>query len=382
MSNYSVTFICRASKASKKDGKASVECIISVGNNRAYVTLPRHESPSVFSRESKRRKSATYEFLSACQQSIDSYVVTLLREGKGISLEALKSYVSRGFSSSVPLREGVAEFLRYKSNCDICPAVYRKYELTLSFFLSVVDGGRLVSSVSECDIMLLREKLQERFDVATVRGYFSRVKSFFIYAVSRGYCERVPFSGLSVKREKKELEVLSEADYRKILERRFSIDRLEKVRELFVLGCCTGLSYCDMMDVKPSDIRRWKDSDYYLIEKSRKKTNVKYYAVVLPEGFEILKKYDYDLSPLHMSNQKINAYLKEIYDLCNVTSVSSLHFHLARKQYAMRLLNSNVDVSIVSKCLGHSSTKVTLSTYCRLRREVIVDSVINSMSSR
>ena len=109
----------------------------------------------------------------------------------------------------------------------------------------------------------------------------------------------------------------------------------------------------------------------YYIQKPRKKTGTVFTSVVLPEGVEIWKKYGGKL-PI-MSCQHLNGYLKEIETICGITK--KLHTHLARKSYACRLLRSGVRLEVVSKTLGHSSTKITQAAYADLLNVDIVKEV-------
>ena len=59
-----------------------------------------------------------------------------------------------------------------------------------------------------------------------------------------------------------------------------------------------------------------------------------------------------------MSNQKMNAYLKEIADLCGITK--TLTFHIARHTFATAVtLNNGVPIESVAKMMGHTSIKTT-----------------------
>ena len=59
-----------------------------------------------------------------------------------------------------------------------------------------------------------------------------------------------------------------------------------------------------------------------------------------------------------VSNQKSNAYLKEIATLCGITK--NLTTHLARHTFATTVTLSNgVPIESVSKMLGHTSIKTT-----------------------
>ena len=58
------------------------------------------------------------------------------------------------------------------------------------------------------------------------------------------------------------------------------------------------------------------------------------------------------------SNQRTNAYLKEIQDLCGISK--KLSSHIARHTFATTItLNNGVSLEVVSKMLGHSSVNTT-----------------------
>lgn len=59
-----------------------------------------------------------------------------------------------------------------------------------------------------------------------------------------------------------------------------------------------------------------------------------------------------------LSNQKMNAYLKEIADVCGINK--ELTFHIARHTFATTITLSNgVPIETVSKMLGHTNLKTT-----------------------
>ncbi len=82
----------------------------------------------------------------------------------------------------------------------------------------------------------------------------------------------------------------------------------------------------------------------------------------MPTALTILEKYADNnssdkLLPV-LSNQKMNAYLKEIADLCGIDK--NLTFHLARHTFATTVtLTNGVPIESVSKMLGHKSLRTT-----------------------
>ena len=72
-----------------------------------------------------------------------------------------------------------------------------------------------------------------------------------------------------------------------------------------------------------------------------------------------------------LSNQKMNAYLKEIADVCGITK--ALTYHIARHTFATTVTLSNgVPLETVSKMLGHRNLKTT-QHYARILDKKISD---------
>lgn len=105
----------------------------------------------------------------------------------------------------------------------------------------------------------------------------------------------------------------------------------------------------------------------------RRKTNISSNILLLEVPLKIIRKYEgktkNDLLLPVSSNQKLNAYLKEIADLCDIKK--NLTFHLARHTFAttVTLLNG-VPIETVSKMLGHKNLKTT-QIYARITNEKI-----------
>jgi site-specific recombinase XerD len=82
-------------------------------------------------------------------------------------------------------------------------------------------------------------------------------------------------------------------------------------------------------------------------------------------------KYKDRVLPI-LSNQKMNAYLKEIADCCGITK--RLTFHIARHTFATTITLSNgVPIETVSKMLGHRNLKTTQHYAKILNRKVSQD---------
>lgn len=105
----------------------------------------------------------------------------------------------------------------------------------------------------------------------------------------------------------------------------------------------------------------------------RQKTKTNVNVPLLPMAEKILKKYegqfqDGEILPV-LSNQKMNAYLKEIGDICEIEK--KITFHLARHTFATTMtLGKGVPIESVSKMLGHTNIQTT-QIYARITNDKI-----------
>ena len=107
-----------------------------------------------------------------------------------------------------------------------------------------------------------------------------------------------------------------------LYKKEFSIKRLEEVQDSYLFSCYTGYAYSDAEALNPEDIAIGIDGGKWII-RNRIKTDTTENVPLLPIPLEIIEKYrahDYckannKLLPMN-SNQRYNAYLKEVADLC------------------------------------------------------------------
>lgn len=125
----------------------------------------------------------------------------------------------------------------------------------------------------------------------------------------------------------------------------------------------TGLAFSDVKQLKEEHISIDNNGAMW-IRKRRQKTNNMCNIPLLDIAQQILEKYkDHPARKngallVVPSNQKFNAYLKEIADLCGINKLISSH--TARHSYATSVCLANgVSIENVAKMLGHSDTKMT-----------------------
>ena len=159
-------------------------------------------------------------------------------------------------------------------------------------------------------------------------------------------------------------EFLTQEEIQKMVEKELYTERLDQVKDIFLFSCFTGLAYADVKKLSRNDIVIGIDGDKW-IKIKRSKTDTRSNIPLLPTAIDILNKYNGHpdvsnkgrLLPV-LSNQKMNAYLKEIAVLSKINK--NLTFHLARHTFATSVTLSNgVPIESVSKMLGHKSLRTT-----------------------
>ena len=205
-----------------------------------------------------------------------------------------------------------------------------------------------------------------------------RFGTVFREAIDNGWVNRDPFKNFKMTYEETDRGYLTMDEIGKIMKKRMPSDRLEKVRDIFILSCYTGLAYCDVQKLKKSEVVREVDGSMW-IKTKRGKTGTKVHVKLLNVPLQIIEKYadptDSERLLVIPSNQKVNDYLKEIAGICGIEK--RITFHLARHTFATTVtLTNGVPLETVSKMLGHKNIRTTM-IYAR----VLNDKTSNDMTA-
>lgn len=355
----SVNFYCRTSKIGK-DGLAPVEMGVNVNGNRFFCNLPHRYEPKAFSKLfNQRQPNELREYLNALEVTMKSYEYKLVKEGKQVCAQAFKEFVRNGFTSPT---ENIGYLLdQFHSHIEekgISKGVVRKYELVCELFLEKTHLTRedFLESITKGKVRDFAEWVTRNYKASTASGMLTKLKGVFIYAEENRLIDKNPFAGYKIKKVETDVELPSLEDYNKIKNVDLSGNKsLERVRDLWLFASGCGLAYCDCAKLRPEDFQ-FKDGHTY-INKERAKTNVEYFAVLLPIAEEIAKKYNYSMPVI--SNQKVNLFLKTIAEYAGVDF--RIHFHLARHIYCHTLLNNyKLNYQTAAKMMGHRQLKQTM----------------------
>ena len=262
-------------------------------------------------------------------------------------------------------------------------ATAQKYKATKKHFLNFLKTKYGWTSVSPFD---MTPALISDFDIylRTTGGMqgnsatktLKSLKTVTIQAQKVGFLDHDPFINLRFHLKPVDRGFLTEEEIEVLMSKRFSVKRLEHVRDIFVFSCFTGLAYIDVSNLTDENIVTIGGTDWIMTK--RQKTSITENVPILDVARAIINKYhsaadrNGRLLPI-LSNQKMNAYLKEIADLCGIKK--RLSYHMARHTYATLLLSKGVPMETVSKLLGHTNIKTT-QIYARITNKKIEQDVM------
>lgn len=203
-------------------------------------------------------------------------------------------------------------------------------------------------------------RVTKKFNNNTTVKYVKLFKKIIGLALAHRWLEKNPFLNYKQKSKEVEREFLLEHELKAIEEKEYKILRLQQVKDVFIFCCYTGLAYVDVAKLSKDNIVLGIDGNKW-IKQNRTKTETRSSIPILPAAEAILDKYTNDpycvahskILPMS-SNQKMNAYLKEIADLCGITKNCTMH--LARHTFATTVtLTNGVSLESVSRMLGHKA---------------------------
>lgn len=115
-------------------------------------------------------------------------------------------------------------------------------------------------------------------------------RTIVLIAKNNGWLYIDPFASYKFTNEKTDRAYLTEEELNVLMNKEFSIKRLEQVRDVFLFSCYTGLAYIDVRSLTMNNIRQSFDNNLWVMGK-RVKTNVTYRVPLLDIPKTIIDKY-------------------------------------------------------------------------------------------
>ncbi len=220
--------------------------------------------------------------------------------------------------------------------------------------------------ISGFEFFVRNNSLKEN-DPCTTNGtmkHLEWLKKMVTCAVKNEWIERNPFSNFRLKFKHTEREFLTDLEHATLENQDFGNFMLDRVKDLFLFSCYTGLAYVDLAELRPSEVLTGIDKTRW-IKTTRAKTDTAVNVPLLKPAQLLLEKFSGDDSAKRetvfpfVSNQEANRSLKIIAEICRIQKY--LTFHLARHTFATTVtLMNGVPIETISKMLGHTKISTTM----------------------
>jgi integrase len=226
----------------------------------------------------------------------------------------------------------------------------------------------------------------------TVGKHIKTIKSFMNEATERGINENLEFRKKKFKtiREEADTVYLSIKELEQFEKLKLSATpRLDKVRDLFLIGCYTGLRFSDFTQIQPENINNDNTMLFIRTQKTSERVAIPLHKTVRT----ILKKHNNNL-PKAFTNQVTNTYLKEVASLANIkelveTTITRggkveksvlpkfklISTHTARRSFATNLYIADIPAISIMKITGHK-TERSFMQYIRITQEQNADKLL------
>ena len=311
-----------------------------------YLEITRSHIHQIYRELETSGKAITVDLVRKLYYGVDEESKTLLqvfREHNEQSRKLIgKDFVSKTVQRYETTTRYLAEFIKKEYQLSDIPLNDLEPDFISKFdaFLKIEKGCAHNSSITR----------------------LKNLKKIIRIALQNEWIKKDPFAYYRFKIEDTEPEFLTMDEIKIILDKEFTIKRIEQVRDIFIFCTFTGLAFSDVKELSPEHLIRDNKGELW-IRKSRQKTNVMCNIPILSVAASILDKYKDvaectgKLLPV-LSNQRMNSYLKEIADICGIHK--NLTTHCARHSYATSVCLANgVSMENVAKMLGHTDTSTT-----------------------
>ena len=254
---------------------------------------------------------------------------------------------------------------------EYAPGTLERYNTSLKHTINFLEWKYKLSDIeiSKVDHAFITEY---EFYLRSVRNccnntavkYIKNFNKIIKLCIANDWLDKNPFANYKSKVKEVERVYLSEGEIQNIINKDFKNERLSLVRDIFLFSCFTGLAYIDVKNLTKSHISIGIDGDKWIFT-HRQKTETASKIPILSVTQMIIDKYENHPQSIYeekllpiLSNQKMNAYLKEIAAVCEIEK--ELTFHIARHTFATTItLTNGVPIESVSKMLGHKNLRTT-----------------------
>jgi len=389
----SILFYTKRAKAAA-NGLVPIYTRITINGKRFEQSTNRFVEISKWSTEGNKMKGTSEEarlinnHLDLLKNQIRDAEMELIHKKTPVTIETIKSKllgIDERARMLVPIFQDHNNKIKELIGKEYAPGTLERYTTSLKHTIEFMQWKY---NVSDIDITKIDHAFVTDYEfwLRSVRNcanntavkYLKNFNKIIKLCLANDWLDKNPFANYKSKVKEVERVYLTEDEIQSIIEKDFKTERLSIVRDIFLFSCFTGLAYIDVKNLTKSHISYGIDGEKWIFT-HRQKTESASKIPILPVTQMIIDKYENHpqcnnedkLLPI-LSNQKMNAYLKEIAAVCEIEK--ELTFHIARHTFATTVtLTNGVPIESVSKMLGHKNLRTTQHYAKVLDRKVSED---------
>ena len=389
----SILFYAKKAKAAA-NGLVPIYTRITINGKRIELSTNRFVEISKWSTEASKMKGTSEEarsinnHLDLLKSQIRDAEMELIHKKTVITTETIKSKllgIDERARMLIPIFQDHNNKIKELVGKEYAPGTLERYTTSLKHTIEFMQWKY---NISDIDITKIDHAFitDYEFWLRSVRNcanntavkYLKNFNKIIKLCLANDWLDKNPFANYKSKVKEVERVYLTEDEIQSILNKDFKTERLSLVRDIFLFSCFTGLAYIDVKNLTKSHISYGIDGEKWIFT-HRQKTESASKIPILPVTQMIIDKYENHLQCLNedkllpiLSNQKMNAYLKEIAAICEIEK--ELTFHIARHTFATTVtLTNGVPIESVSKMLGHKNLRTTQHYAKVLDRKVSED---------
>jgi site-specific recombinase XerD len=394
--NISILFYLKRAKVNAQ-GLVPIFQRITINGKRIDNSTGKFIDPTKWHTEMSKMRGASEEarsinsHLDYLKSKIYDAEKNLIKTDIPINSETLKNKllgIEERSRTLIPIFQEHNNKIKELVSKEYAPGTLERYKTSLKHTIDFLEWKYKVSDI-EIDKINHAFITDYEFYLRSVRNcanntavkYIKNFSKIIKICLANNWIDRNPFSNYKAKVREVERVYLSEEEIENIINKDFKTDRLSLVRDIFLFSCFTGLAYIDVKNLTKSHISPGIDGEKWIFT-HRQKTETASKIPILPITQMIIDKYEdhpesnnqNKLLPI-LSNQKMNAYLKEIAGVCEIKK--ELTFHIARHTFATTVtLTNGVPIESVSKMLGHKNLRTTQHYVKVLDKKVSEDMMV------
>lgn len=304
-STFRILFYVKRDKQ-RADGTAPIMCRITVDgqasrfNTKLNINPVRWDAKAAAAIGRTKESMEINSFLNEIKTGLYNVYHNLLTKENNVNSERIKNlFLGIEIKHQTVLElfrrhnEGIEKLVGISKS----PATLQKYEIARKRMAGFI---REYYNVSDISLKEVNHMFLHNFEIYlmtsckcnenTTAKFLQRFRTIILLAKNNGWIHIDPFVNFKIKFKKTDRDYLTQEEVDVIMNKQFVSERLERVRDIFIFSCYTGLAYIDVKNLRTTDIRTSFDDGLWIMGK-REKTGISYHVPLLDIPKQLIAKY-------------------------------------------------------------------------------------------